>query len=284
MTAAKRDELSGAFDEWWDRHEKHVVELSGMGRGKVMDTRADLLESFVSALKDLGGLDRYQLAGVVASWWGGVQWDLNTLAYRKFSGVVQSWLTTIEAAFDPEDEATIKDKQRLAREKRRAREHAIVPHLLPDYLSALEEAEARCADLDAQVKAATAKPAEDGEDADTDADVSAETSSAADLKKLKADLAAARNETKKLEADFLNRLKLRIDDLSPESSETLVRIILEADLMKRLDAEFATGPRALVDRYRTWATKYAVPLMVLDSRRSEAEARFRTYLKDLGYV
>jgi type I restriction enzyme M protein len=235
-------------------------------------------------LKDLAVLDRYQLAGVIASWWGGVQWDFNTLAYRKFSGVVQSWLTTIEAAFDPEDEATIKDKQRLAREKRRAREHAVVPHLLRDYLSALEEAEARRADLDAQLKAATAKPAEDDEDEDADADVSAETLSTADLKKLKADLAAARIETKKLEAGFLNRLKVRIDDLTPESSETLVRAILKADLLKRLDAEFAAGPRALSDRYRTWATKYAVPLMVLDSRRSEAEARFMANLKDLGYA
>ena len=125
---------------------------------------------------------------------------------------------------------------------------------------------------------------EDDEDEDADADVPVETLSAADLKKLKADLAAARNETRKLEADFLNRLKLRIDDLTPDSSETLVRTILKADLMKRLDTEFATGPRALSDRYRTWATKYAVPLMVLDSRRSEAEARFSTYLKDLGYA
>ena len=149
------------------------------------------------------------MAGVIASWWGGVQYDFNTLAYRKFSGVVQSWLTTIEAAFDPEDEAEIRDKQRLAREKRRAREHAVVPHLIRDYLSALEGAEAHRADLDAQIKAATAKPADDDEDEEADADDSAETLSAAELKKLKADLAAARNETKRLEADFLNRLKLR---------------------------------------------------------------------------
>ena len=169
-----------------------------------------------------------------------------------------------------------------APEKRRAREHAVVPHLIPDYLDALEGAEARRADLDAQVKAATAKPTEDDEDGD--ADVSEEALSAEDLKKLKADLAAVKNETKRLEADFLNRLKLRIDDLTPESSETLVRAILKADLMKRLDAEFAAGPRALSDRYRTWAGKYAIPLLELDSRRSVAEARFSAYLKDLGYA
>jgi type I restriction enzyme M protein len=281
MTAPKRKELFAAFGEWWDRYVKQIVELSGMGRGKVMDTRRDLMESFVSALKDLSVLDRYQLAGVIASWWGGVQWDFNTLAYRKFSGVVQSWLTTIEAAFEPEDEATIKDKQRLAGEKRRAREHAVVPRLLPDYLTALEEAEARRADLDAQVKAATAKPTDEEDDSDESEEPPI---SAADLKKLKADLATAKKEVKTLEADFLNRLKLRIEDLTPDSSETLVRTILKADLMKRLDSEFSVGPRALADRYRTWAEKYAVPLPVLDSRRSKAEARFSAYLKDLGYA
>ena len=36
----------------------------------VMETRADLLDSFVTALEPLGLLDRYQLAGVIASWWG----------------------------------------------------------------------------------------------------------------------------------------------------------------------------------------------------------------------
>src|SRR5207302_638590 len=74
------------------------------------------------------------------------------------------------------------------------------------------------------------------------------------------------------EADFLNRLKLRVDGLTPESSENLVRTILKADLMKRLDAEFAAGPRALLDRYRTWAGKYATPLLELGLRRSASIA------------
>ena len=44
-----------------------------------METRADLLDSFVTALKPLGVLDRYQLVGVIASWWGDIQYDLMTL-------------------------------------------------------------------------------------------------------------------------------------------------------------------------------------------------------------
>jgi type I restriction enzyme M protein len=280
MAAPKKDELSAAFGEWWDRHVKHIVELPELGPGRVMETRRDLLDSFVVALEPLGILDRYQLAGVIASWWGDVQYDIRTLAFHKFSGVVQGWLTTIEAAFEADSEDEVRDKQRLAAEKRRAREHAAVPLLIPDYLTALEEAEAHRADLDAQVKAATAKPDEE----DEDDDVSAETLSSAELKKLRADLAEARREVRRLEADFLNRLKISVAKLDADSEEALVRRILKADLTKRLDAAYAAGPRALTERYRLWADKYAVPLAELQAQHAAAEERFSTYLKELGYA
>jgi type I restriction enzyme M protein len=280
LTADKAKQLSAAFGDWWDRHVKHIVELPTTGPSRVMDTRRDLLDSFVDALVPLGVLNRYQLAGVIASWWGDVQYDIRTLAYRKFSGVVQGWLTTIKAAFETEGEESVRDKQRLAAEKRRAREHGAVPLLIPEYLSALEKAEARRADLEAQVKVATAKAA-DEDDVD---DVSAETSlSPAELTKLKSDLAVAKKEVKLIEADFLSQLKNKVGQLSASAEETLVRQILKADLKKRLDAEFSAGPRALADRYRTWADKYAVPFLDLEARRSAAEARFSAYLKDLGY-
>lgn len=163
-----------------------------------------LLDSFVATLEPLEVLDRYQLAGVVASWWGDVQYDIRMLAYNKFSGVVQGWLTTIEAAFEADGEDETRDKQRIAAEKRRAREHSVVPLLIPDYLTALEQAEARRADLDAQLKAATAKP-DEGEDSD---DVSAETLDAVAVKKLRLELAEAKKQVKQLEADFLNAVTL----------------------------------------------------------------------------
>ena len=145
-----------------------------------METRADLLDSFVTALEPLGMLDRYQLAGVIASWWGDIQYDVKTLALHGFSGVVEAWLTTIEAAFADDDEDDGRDKQKREAEKRKAREHRVVPALIPDYLEALDEAESRRADLDAQVKALTAKP----EDDESDDDASTETPDPAELKQL----------------------------------------------------------------------------------------------------
>ena len=74
LAAPKEAELREAFDDWWNRHVKHIIELPDTKQ--VMDTRKDLLDSFVTALEPLGILDRFQLAGVIASWWGDVQYDI----------------------------------------------------------------------------------------------------------------------------------------------------------------------------------------------------------------
>ena len=275
LAAPKEEELAEAFGDWWNRHVKHIIELPDTGR--IMETRADLLDSFVTALEPLGMLDRFQLAGVIASWWGDVQYDIKTLAFHRFSGVVQGWLTTIEAAFS-EDEDEVRDKQKRAAEKRKAREHRVVPVLIPAYLNAFDEAEARRTDLEAQVKAATAPPDED------EGDVSAETLSPEGLKWLKSDLAEAKHRVKQLEREFLDRLKQGVARLKPESEEALVCRILKADLQDRLDAEVAAGRRSLADRYRIWAAKYAVTLRALESERDAAGARLDAYLRELGYV
>ncbi len=188
---------------------------------------------------------------------------------------MQGWLTTIEAAFD-EDEDEVRDKQKRAAEKRKAREHRVVPVLIPDYLNALDETEARRADLEAQVKAATIP-------ADEDDDVSAETLDEQELKMLKGDLAEAKRRAKQLEREFLDRLKQAVVSLDTDSEEALVRRILKADLQDRLDAEVAVGRHVLVDRYRTWADKYAVTLRDLETQQVQAAARLSAYLKDLGY-
>ena len=166
---------------------------------------------------------------------------------------MQGWLTTIEAAFADDGEDDAKDKQRQAAEKRKAREHRVVPVLIPDYLTALEEAEARRTELDAQIKAATVTP--DDED-----DVSPETLGTAELKNLKADLTTVRSRVKRLENEFVERLRQAVVKLDAETEEALVVRILKSDLQERLDAKVTAGRRALIDRYRTWADKYAITL------------------------
>ncbi|WP_338740501.1 class I SAM-dependent DNA methyltransferase [Actinomadura luteofluorescens] len=274
LTEPAEERLREAFDEWWDSHAKRLRELPGTRR--VMDTRAELLDSFVAELEPVGVLDRFQLAGAVASWWGGVQADIRTLAYNQFSGVVQGWLTSIQTAFDDEGSAAVLNAQRRAAEKRKAKDHPLVPFVLADYLTELEEAENLRAELDAKVKAATATSDEDAEDAEPVDPVV--------LKRLKAQLTAAKAKVKKLEAAFVDKLAAGVRQIqNAETEPDLVMRILKADLSRRLDARMATRRRALADRYKTWADKYAVTLPELEAQRSDASARVNEMLRELGY-
>ncbi|WP_301175633.1 N-6 DNA methylase [Actinomadura geliboluensis] len=275
LAEAAENRLRDAFDGWWERHSKRLVDLPETRR--VMDTRAELLDSFVGELEPVGPLDRFQLAGAVASWWGGVQYDIRALSFHQFSGVVQGWVTTIQSAFDDSTPAAALNAQRRAAEKRKAREHRFVPYILADYLGELEKAENLRAELDAKVKAATATPDEDADDA--------EEMDPVELKRLKAQLAAAKEKVRALEADFVHRLGAATRALHDAGTEQdIVLRILKADLLSRIDSRLSTGRRALVERYRTWADKYAVPLPEIEAQRAAASTRVNAILKDLGYA
>jgi type I restriction enzyme M protein len=79
-------------------------------------------------------------------------------------------------------------------------------------------------------------------------------------------------------------MQVKISKLSAASEEDLVRTVLKSDLNRRLTNAFAAGPRALADRYRSWADKYAVTLQTLETARDHANAQVSIYLKELGYV
>ncbi|MEV0592965.1 type I restriction-modification system subunit M [Nonomuraea cavernae] len=270
--------LRKAFSEWWVRHSKRLVELPDTH--KVMETRAELLDSFVAELLPLKVLDRFELAGIVAAWWGEAQYDIKTLGLNGFEGVVEGWLTTIESAFElDEEDVEYWDKQKVAAEKRKARDHRIVPVLIPDYLMELEEAEAEYAELNAQLKAATAKSSEDDEDEPAE-----EQLSGTELKNLKARTAAARKKVGKLEDHFLPRLRMAVGALDNDSRRDLVIDVLRTQLSARLESRTAAARRLAESAFRTWAEKYAVTLHDLEAQREAVAARLENYLKELGYA
>nr|WP_272919293.1 class I SAM-dependent DNA methyltransferase [Streptomyces sp. SID8352] len=273
LTAPAEARVRDAFDDWWARHSKRLSELPDTH--KVMDTRAELLESFVAELEPLGTLDRFQLSGAVASWWGSVQYDIRTLAFHQFSGVVQGWLTTIQTAF-ADDSTGALNAQRQAAAKRKAREHPLVPYVLSDYLNELEEAENLRAELDSKVKTLTTA-SEDDSEAVEDVDPVV-------LKRLRAQLTAAKSKVRKLEAAFVDQLGSSVGLIHRNETEPdLVMRILKADLSRRLDARLTTGRRVLIDRYSRWAAKYAVTLPELEAQRFTAAARVNEMLRELGY-
>jgi type I restriction enzyme M protein len=137
-----------------------------------MMVRADFLRTFVEVLVPVGLLDRFQITGVVARWWGEVQFDLKTLLARGFDGVLDGWVTTIATALE-EDGG-----------KADPLGHKLVPRLMGDFLGEIEKAEAKVAELDGRLQANAPAEEEEGEEAEDEG----ERLSEAEVKELKREL------------------------------------------------------------------------------------------------
>ena len=275
LAAARENDLRAAYRVWWDEHAKLIVELPDTRQ--LPKARADLLGSFGAALIPLGVLDEFATGGIVASWWGDNLYDLKALAAGGFGRVIEGWATTIEAMLTPEPGSDGRLKTKPAAERRKALDHKLVPHLLPDYLADLEEAEAAYAGADAAHKAALASDLEDNE-------VDEEDSEPADLEELKATRSSAQKNRGALEKRFLATLNMAVASLTPYEERELVLKILDEDLASRLDARITRARQAIIDRFHTWSDKYALPLDQLESDRRSAAVRLATHLQELGYA
>ncbi len=81
-------------------------------RGKVLFINADaeFLDTFVAAMTANGGpggppLDRFKLAGVIATWWTDTLPDFKTLLENGFPGVMDGWVDAIADAVEDDDNA-----------------------------------------------------------------------------------------------------------------------------------------------------------------------------------
>ncbi|MEW6489513.1 MAG: class I SAM-dependent DNA methyltransferase [Thermodesulfobacteriota bacterium] len=253
-----------AFETWWADHSKHVVALPETQA--LMQVRAALVESFGKALAPANLLDPFQVAGVVASWWGDAQYDLKTLAARGFAGVVDGWVTTILAAL--EDEQSKTDPL----------DHKLVKALLPRYLDEIAEVEAKKAEVEGTLKAA--EPAGDEEDEAEGEDALSEE----EVQELKKDLRAVRARVKSLKADFADRLQEAQVGLSVDGCRGLVLGILKDDLAQALDRRVTAHRQAVEAVVEKWWDKYRVSLQEVEAERDAARGGLREYFERLRYV
>lgn len=99
--AARRLALLDALAAWWAEHSPRMADLP---RTRALNVaRAELLKSFTAALTPLAMLDRFKLAGVVATWWTEALPDLKTLIENGFPGVIDGWLDAIGDAVEDDD-------------------------------------------------------------------------------------------------------------------------------------------------------------------------------------
>ena len=86
---------------WWREHSPNLAELPK--RRDLNRVRNEFLDTFVTALLPLNTLDRFKLAGVIATWWTETLPDFKTLLENGFPGVMDGWVDAIADAVEDDD-------------------------------------------------------------------------------------------------------------------------------------------------------------------------------------
>lgn len=260
---AKEKALTDAVESWWATSCAGIGELPSAGQ--LMSLREQLLVSFEDALRPIGLLDRFQVSGVVATWWGDVQNDLKTIAARGFLGLIEAWEVSILTAME--------DKK----SKDNPFDHRLVRRLLPEYLANISELEAKKAELDASIKGAKASDDEDEEESE-------DALSEEELKALKKKLSDVKKKLKAEEGNFTKRLQEAGAALDEDGARGLSLFILRADLDATLGRYVMDHRQRIVGAFEGWWDKYQMTLTSIEEERDSAAGKLREFLGGLGYV
>ncbi|MCY1082958.1 HsdM family class I SAM-dependent methyltransferase [Archangium lansingense] len=262
--AAREKALAEAVESWWKQNQGGFTSLPKTQA--LMPLRVQLLANFEQEVGPVGLLDRFQVTGVIATWWGEVQNDLKTLAAQGFRGLVEAWASSILSALEDQ------------KSKENPLDHALVKYLLPQYLADISELEAKKAEIEA-----TLKGAQVGED-EEEADESIEQLTEEDLKTLKKELGTVKKKLSALRDDFVKRLGSAITKLDEAAARELVLAILRGNLDTIRGRYIADHRQQVAVAFEEWWDKYRVTLTSIEQERDATNVRLRSFLKELGYA
>jgi type I restriction enzyme M protein len=262
--------VRAAFDAWWQAHSPRITALAG--QPSFVGLRNDLLHSFSAALEPVGVLGRFQVRGIVAGFWADAKYEFMTLMARGAKGVVDAWRTSILTALEDDQS------------KNNPLDHKLVKFLMAEFVEAQAALEARKAELDSQIKAATPDKAanEDGDDAEVGDDEPAVDE--AQLKGWKRQIAALKKEIKALELGFTDRMNAAVDALDEAGAGALLLAILGNDMHMILERYIASQRQQIIMAFENWWDKYRVTLAAIESDRDAAGARLKSFLRELRYA
>jgi type I restriction enzyme M protein len=151
---ARLHTLTNALSVWWGDYSFRLAELPT--QRNLNEVRGKILESFVAAFSPLGHLDRFKLAGVIASWWTETLPDFKTLLENGFAGVVDGWVDAIADALD-DDDAVGPAFDPFG--------HKLVRNFMVDYMESIAQARSEVTRLKAEKEAfELSNPPEDTDD------------------------------------------------------------------------------------------------------------------------
>lgn len=261
---AAESAITSAIEQWWKGEQRRFDNLASAR--DLVDLRRDLITSFEASLRPIGMLDRFQVSGIIASWWGDAQIDLKALATLGYGGLIEGWVTSVLDALG-EDGANINPL-----------DHKVARALLPEYLVRLATLDAEAAELDATTKASMPSNDDEGEMASAGEEISE-----AELKSVKLKLTAVKKQIKTEKSSFGNELKKAATELNGETARGLVLDSFRVELREAAELRISRHRHAVINAFETWWVKYQVTLADLDTQRDGAAAKLALFLKELGY-
>jgi type I restriction enzyme M protein len=269
---AKEARLRTAFEAWWQAHSQQIPALHG--QTSIVATRSDLLGSFTGALDPIGLLDGFQVRGISAGFWDANKYDFQSIMARGPLGLIIGWRDTIISELEDSEQKS----------KSSPLEHKLVKFLMADFVEAINELEAQKAELESQIKAATAVKGEDGEEAEAEESDDDNLIDEAQVKAWKKALSDCKKQLKAKKDTFTAQLNADVNGLAEAQAAELLLTILHNDMLAIVERYISVRRNLLVAAFENWWDKYQVTLTEIERNRDEAAQALQGFLKGLGYV
>ena len=249
------------WPQWWDDTVEPMLLLLP-GQRSLFGLRQQVVENFTAHMT-AAGMDRFDAAGMAATWWEESVHELQTAANRSWKAVIEAWLTTTEAGQDDKTAPDLADQ-------------TAIKLLARPQLTSRAELAAALTSLDTEIKAAEASDDEDDEPGD-------DTASVAEVKKMKSARTKAKKTLKAIDASLLATARQTLDAVLEADASAQAIGVLRARIEKQAIDHFAAIERDAIAWYDNLVYKYGTTLRDLEAERETAAARLEKHLMGLGY-
>ena len=259
--AVSQRAAASPWPQWWTDTVEPLLH-SVPERGSLVGLRHQLVEDFTAHMAAIG-MDRFEAAGMAATWWEASFHDLQTATSRGWKAVIEAWLTTAEASQDDKNAPDLADQ-------------TAIKLLAGPQLASRAELRDALASLDAEIKAAEATGDED-EEPDEDGP------SPAEIKRMKSERTRAKKTLKAMDASLLAAARTALDEMPVATAPTHAIKELHGRIERLAADHFADLQRGTLAWYDNLVNKYGTTLRQLEAERDAAATRLDQHLLELGY-
>ena len=256
--AVSQRAAASPWPQWWDDAVEPML-LSLPGQRSLVGLRQQLVENLAACMAP-ADMDRFDAAGMAATWWQDSFHELQTAANRGWKAVIEAWLTTAEASQDDKKAPDLADQ-------------IAIKLLAGPQLANRNELAAALTSLDAEIKAAEAIDDEDDDG----------QPSPTEIKMMKSERTKAKKKLKAIDASLLATARQALDAIPPAEAPAQAIGVLRSRIKKQVADHFAAIKRSSLSWYDNLIRKYGTILQDLEAERDAASARLDQHLREMGY-